>query len=125
VRITTSKKTAIDAGTNQSRCSQQMHGDPEVTHYLLAATMALALMSGIAMAQTTSSESSTTSVVAPAVGTLSTSRTRRSIDGNGTETHSRQTTYKNDAGVADDVVITKSTNPPVNTSTSSTTTITR
>ena len=98
-----------------------------MTHYLFAATMALALMSGIAMAQTTSSESSTTSVVAPAVGTLSTSRTQRSSDGNGngTETHSRQTTYKNDAGVADDVVITKSTNPPVNTSTSSTTTITR
>jgi hypothetical protein len=102
-----------------------MHGDPEVTHYLLAATLALTLMSGIAMAQTTSSESSTTSVVAPAVGTLSTSRTQRSIDGNGTVTHSRQTTYKNDAGVEDDVVITKSTIPPVNTSTSSTTTITR
>jgi hypothetical protein len=96
-----------------------------MTHYLLSAATALALMSGIAVAQTTTSETSTTSIVAPPVGTLSTSHTERTIDSNGTETDRSRTTYKNDAGVADDVVITKAVNPPPSTSTTSTTIITR
>jgi hypothetical protein len=97
-----------------------------MTRYLLAGAMAFALMSGIAAAQSTSSETSATSLVAPPVGTLSTTHTHRTIDSNGTETDSRRTTYRNEAGVADDSSVTQTTHPPVatNTTTSSSTTTT-
>ncbi|MGA3403292.1 MAG: hypothetical protein ABSC95_29100, partial [Acetobacteraceae bacterium] len=83
-------------------------------------------MSGIAAAQTTSSETTTTTtatgapvVVSPQSGTLSTTRIQRTDDGRGTETDSRRTTYRNENGVADDSVTTRTTQtmpPPVATS---------
>lgn len=91
-----------------------------MTKYLLAAATAFALMSGVAVAETTSSDSTTTTIVAPPVGTLSTSRTEHTIDSNGTRTDTKRSTYRNDAGVAEDVHTTKTIYPPVNTTTSNT-----
>lgn len=92
---------------------------------LLTTALAFSLLSGIAAAQTTSSESSTTSIIAPPVGTLSTTRTQRTIDSNGTETQTNRTTYRNETGVADDVHTTTITHPPVSNPTTTITTITR
>ncbi len=91
-----------------------------MTFHLLATVMTLALMTGIAMAQTSSSDSTIPSIVAPPPGTLSTSRSQHVIDGNGTETTSDRTTYRNDAGVADDLHTTKTTHPAASTTTRST-----
>jgi hypothetical protein len=105
-----------------------------MTRYLLAGAAAFALMSGIATAQTSSTEMTTTSTgapvaVSPQSGTLSSTRTQRTDDGMGTQTDSRRTTYRNENGVADDSSTTRTTQtmaPPVATSsTSSTTTTTR
>jgi hypothetical protein len=93
-----------------------------MTGFLLAGATALVLMSGIAAAQTTSSDSVAPSIVAPPMGTLSTSHNEVRVDGNGTETDSSRTTYRNEVGVADDVHTTTTTRPPITTSTSSTST---
>jgi len=96
-----------------------------MTNYLLASAMAFALTGNIAVAQTTSSDSSTTTIAAPPVGTLSTTHIERSIDSNGTRTDTNRTAYRNDAGVAEDVHTTKTTFPPPTTTTNITTTTTR
>lgn len=74
--------------------------------YLLASVIALAMTGGIALAQNTSSETqltqTTPAIVAPPVGTLSTTRTERSVDALGQQTSTTETTYRNAAGVADD-----------------------
>jgi hypothetical protein len=53
--------------------------------YLLAGTAAFVMMTGVAFAQSTSVQSTTT-VTAPAVGTYSSSETQRSTNGDGTAT---------------------------------------
>jgi hypothetical protein len=90
--------------------------------YIVAGAVALSLLNGAAMAQIASSQSGTSPIVAPPAGTLSSSRTERSIDSNGTETDSDRTTYRNDAGVADDVHTTTTTHPAATTTTSSSST---
>jgi len=103
-----------------------------MTRYLLAGATAFALMSGIAAAQSTSSEITTTAtgapvVVSPQSGTLSSTRTRRTDDGMGSKTDSTRTTYRNENGVADDSTSTRTTQtmaPPVASSSSSSTTTT-
>lgn len=83
----------------------------------------LALVGGAAMAQ--SSPVPAPVIFAPPSGTLSTTETRRSIDSAGTETESSRSTYRNTAGVADDVRTKTTTHPaPVTTTTRSSTTST-
>jgi hypothetical protein len=93
--------------------------------YAMSCATALFLMGGAVSAQTTPPQDLTAPLVAPPAGTLSTSDTRRTIDGNGTETDSSRTTYRNQAGVADDVHTTTTTHPaPMSTTSTSTTTTT-
>jgi hypothetical protein len=84
------------------------------------------------MAQTTTSQTTTSFtpapvIVAPPEGTLSTTRTRKTIDEDGTRTDTNRTTYRNSNGVGDDSETRTTTYPsPADTTTrSSTTTITR
>lgn len=91
--------------------------------YIVAGAVALAMLSGVAKAQNAPSQSGATPIVAPPVGTLSSSRTERSIDSNGTEIDSSRTTYRNEAGVADDVHTSTTTHPAATTTTSSSSTI--
>jgi len=84
------------------------------------------------MAQTTTSQTTTSFtpapvIVAPPEGTLSTTRTRRTTDEDGTRTDSNRTTYRSGEGVRDDSETRTTTYPsPADTTTrSSTTTITR
>ncbi len=92
--------------------------------FIVAGAVAFALLSGIAVAQNAPLQSGTAPIVAPPVGTLSTSRTQRTIDSNGTVTDTSQTTYRNDAGVADDVHTTTTTHPSATTTSSSSSTTT-
>ncbi len=66
-----------------------------MTRYVLAATTAFALMTGIAAAQTSSSTStttqSTTLIPVPLSGSSSETNTRTTIDGNGVVTDKTQT----------------------------------
>jgi hypothetical protein len=78
-----------------------------MTKYWLASTAALAMMSGVALAQTapfdssTTTQSTTTTTVAPLIpGTFSSSKTQQTIDGNGTETDKTQT-FKSGSGGTD------------------------
>lgn len=96
---------------------------------LVASAVVLALSAGVAAAQTTSSEITTTStpvIVAPPDGTLSVTRTQRTINPDGSQINSNETTYRNNSGVADETV-TKTTNIPsideITTKKSTTTTI--
>jgi hypothetical protein len=95
-----------------------------MSKFIVTAAVALLLLSGAASAQTAPSPNGTTPIVAPPAGTLSSSRTERVIDSNGTETDSDRTTYRNEAGVAEDVHTTTATHPAVSTTTSSSTTTT-
>jgi hypothetical protein len=95
-----------------------------MSKYIVVGAVALALVSGPVLAQSGLSPSGTTPIVAPPIGTLSSSRTERTIDSNGTETDSSRTTYRNEAGVADDVHTTTTTHPAVRTTTSSISTTT-
>lgn len=91
--------------------------------WLFASAAALALMTGIASAQTTSSQTTTrstteapsvvapTPVAPPVNGTLSTTETRRATGVNGSETESRKTTYGNANGAASDSSTTTTTGP--------------
>jgi hypothetical protein len=82
---------------------------------LAAGAIALAMTTGIALAQTTTSQVTTTVtpvIVAPPPGTLSVTRTEKSTDLNGTQTNTNETTYHNSNGVADDTV-TKTTTYPL------------
>jgi len=99
---------------------------------LLASAAALLMTAGVAVAQPTSSITTTAVtpapvVMAPPVGTLSTTQTRKTTDFDGTQTDTSRTTYRNSNGVADDSVTRTTTYPsPADTTTrSSTTTITR
>jgi hypothetical protein len=87
--------------------------------YIVAGAVAFSLLNGAAMAQIAPSQSGLSPIVAPPAGTLSSSRTERIIDSNGTETDSDRTTYRNDAGVAEDVHTTTTTHPEATTTTSS------
>ena len=68
---------------------------------LFASAAALAMMTGVALAQTGSSAAtteiqSTTTIIAPAPGDVSSSTSRKTIDGNGAETD-RSHTYTSGA----------------------------
>ena len=86
---------------------------------ILAGAMALSLLSGAAVAQNAPPPSATAPIVAPPIGTLSSSRTERTIDSHGTETDSSRTTFRNEAGVAEDVHTTMTTHPAATTTASS------
>lgn len=96
----------------------------------------LALIAANATAQTTTSQSTTTvttptvvvpQMVAPPVGTLSTTRTEKTVGADGTMTDTTSSTYRNTAGVANDTVSKTTAYPPavVTTDTRSSTTITK
>ena len=94
---------------------------------------AVLFAAGAAVAQTTTSETTTTTVtpraaaapmVAPPVGTLSTSRTERTVGPDGTKTDKSETTYRNSNGVANDSVSTTVVTPPAKETTTSTTSTT-
>jgi hypothetical protein len=101
-------------------------------HFLLATVFALAMTTGAAMAQTTTETQTTTTVtpalvapapllVAPPVGTLSSTTTKKTIAPDGTETDKTETTYRNTDGVADDTMTRTTTiAPPVATQTTNT-----
>lgn len=95
-----------------------------MSKYALACAAVISLMAGTVSAQTMPQQGPATSIAAPPVGTLSTSDTRRTIETNGTETDTNRTTYRNQAGVADDVHTTTTTHPAASTTTSSSTTTT-
>jgi hypothetical protein len=103
--------------------------------FLCAFVAALALTSGVAIAQTQTETTTTQSTTVPAVppvalvppaGTLSTTRETHAVDGYGNQVDSRQTSYRNSNGVAEDSRTT-TTNvplppppPPVSTTTTTT-----
>ncbi len=102
-----------------------------MTRWILAGAAALGMMTGAAMAQTTTSETSTTtgpaSLPVP-TGTVSTTSTQKSIGFDGTRTDSAKTTYSNSDGVASDTLTKTTTFPPppaVTTTTETTTTKTQ
>lgn len=95
-----------------------------MSKYIVAGALALSLLSSVALAETGPSPGGTTMIVAPPIGTLSSTHTQRTIDSNGTETDSSRTTYRNEAGVADDVHTTTTTHPAATTTTSSSSTTT-
>jgi hypothetical protein len=109
----------------------------------LAGAAALLMTTGAAMAQTTSTSQTTTTTIAPPVdvmptgspkfatpndalgheGTVSVTRTLRTIGPDGAETDTSQTTWPNSNGVADDSVTRTTTYPalpPVVTTTTTT-----
>jgi hypothetical protein len=59
-----------------------------MTRHWLASGAAFAMMTGVAFAQSSSSDTTTTPV--PVVGSFSTSKTQKIIDSNGTETSKSQ-----------------------------------
>jgi hypothetical protein len=91
--------------------------------------MALVLTTGVALAQTTTSSQTTTTVtpaevpliVAPPAGTLSVTHTEKSVSSDGSTVDKTQTTYRNTNGVADDTM-TKTTTTAAPTVALSTTT---
>lgn len=99
---------------------------------LMAGVAAMTMLAGGAMAQTETSTSQTTTTVSPAPaptapvvlapppGTLSTTRTTNSVNTDGSTVQSKETTYRNTAGVADDSV-TRTTTYPAPTETTTTT----
>lgn len=94
---------------------------------LVTGAAALMTLSGVAMAQTTTiitpaaprpmviapAAPPAPVVVAPPAGTLSRTETQRSIAPDGSQTVSRETTYRNSNGVADDKVTKSTTYAPV------------
>ena len=100
--------------------------------FLMIGAAAMAMLTGGAMAQTQTSTSQTTTTVLPApapappilfappAGTLSTTRTTSSLNSDGTSVQSKETTYRNTAGVADDSM-TRTTTYPAPTETTMTT----
>jgi hypothetical protein len=86
-----------------------------MTRLLLAGTAALSLMTGVALAQSVTSQTTTTTVpdvVAPPQGTLSTTTATKSIGVDGTRTETSGTTYRNSNGVASDSQSKTTTYPP-------------
>jgi hypothetical protein len=100
-----------------------------MTRFLLAGATALGMLTGAAMAQTTTSQSTITTAPTPLVvpaGTLSTTSTVKSVGIDGTRTDSTKTTYGNTNGVASDSVTKTTTYPaPVAVTTTSDTTTTK
>ncbi len=100
--------------------------------FLMIGAAAMAMLTGGAMAQTQTSTSQTTTTVLPApapappilfappADTLSTTRTTSSLNSDGTSVQSKETTYRNTAGVADDSM-TRTTTYPAPTETTTTT----
>ena len=97
--------------------------------FLMIGATAMTMLTGGAMAQTQTSTSQTTTTVTPAsppilfappAGTLSTTRTTNSLNSDGTSVESKETTFRNTAGVADDS-ITRTTTYPAATETTTTT----
>ncbi len=94
----------------QPRCLGRCRGKPlperyKMTRFLLAGAMAFGMMSGIALAQSTTLQTTTTTapvVLAPPTGTLSTSTSTKSIGPDGARTDTSGTTYRNSNGVASD-----------------------
>ncbi len=96
---------------------------------LLAGALALAMTTGIAVAQTTSSSSETTTtvtppnvpaIVAPPAGTLSVTSTSKGTAPDGTRTDKTQTTYRDSNGVVNDSTTKTTTAPPPPAATTST-----
>jgi hypothetical protein len=95
---------------------------------LLTGAIALVMTTGMAVAQTTSSETTTTvrpapgmpASVAPPPGTLSVTRTDKTTTSDGVQTDKTESTYRNTNGVADDTVSRTTTYPPPVASTTST-----
>jgi hypothetical protein len=95
---------------------------------VLAATVGLAMMTGVAVAQTTTSQTTTTvtpapdvpMIAAPPSGTLSITREQKTTAFDGTKTDKTETTYRNTNGVADDTT-TKTTTYPTTAVTTTTT----
>lgn len=86
-----------------------------MTRLLLAGAAALGMMTNLAMAQTTRSETTTTSAPTPLsvpTGTLSTTSTEKSVGIDGTRRDSTRTTYRNTDGVASDSMTKTTTFPP-------------
>lgn len=95
----------------------------------LLAFAAIMAAGGSALAQPAPDPNVPGSVEAPPAGTLSTTRTEKSISPDGTQTQSVQTNYRNSNGVADDrstttVVQPPAPPPPVESSTTTSTTTT-
>ena len=101
-----------------------------MTRLLAAGVAALAMMTGTALAQPTSSQVTTSvipEIVAPPAGTLSVTRSQNTTGPDGTRSNSNETTYRKGGEVADDSVTTTTTTPPpplATTTTKSTTTVT-
>ena len=93
---------------------------------ILVAAFVMAM--GAAQAQTTTSQTTiyTPPLSAPPAGTLSTTRTEKTIGVDGTQTKTNETTYRNTNGVSDDTVTrsTTITPPPVTATTEYSTTTT-
>jgi hypothetical protein len=70
-----------------------------MTRLMLAAALALVAASGAALAQTATTPPAPL-IVAPPVGTLSTTDTMRKTSADGTTTEKTETTYRNTDGVA-------------------------
>jgi hypothetical protein len=119
----------------------------------LAGAAALAMMTGVAVAQTTTSQTTTTvyptvltpvagtmsttnsdgtqtmttvypAVVTPVAGSVSVTRTVDTTNSDGTQTTSKETTFHNSNGVADDSVTKTTIYPPVAVTTTNTKTST-
>jgi hypothetical protein len=99
-----------------------------MTRLLAAGVAALAMMTGVALAQTSSQVTTSVvpQVVAPPAGTLSVTRSQNTTGPDGTRSNTNETTYRKGNGVADDSVTTTTRPPPplVTTTTKSTTTVT-
>jgi hypothetical protein len=102
---------------------RSVFGEHDMNKLLLASAAALVMTMGAAMAQTSSTQSTTTtipSVVAPPLGTLSTTHTQSNTGSDGTQTDSKSTTYRNSNGVANDSTTSTTTYPPVASTTTKT-----
>lgn len=81
---------------------------------------ALVMATGAAMAQSTSSQTTTTvtpSFAAPPAGVLSESRSEKTVGPDGTQTNSSESTYRNGNGVSHDSVTRTITVPPASVTT--------
>jgi hypothetical protein len=100
--------------------ARRLVGGCDMIKLLLAGTTAFGLMTCAAMAQMATSQTTITAaptVVAPPMGTMSTTTNRKSIGPDGSQSDSTSTTYRNSNGVASDSVTRSTTTaappPPV------------
>ena len=99
IRTTGPTTTTVPSAGSSTR---HLEGEHEMTKFWLAGVTAFALMTSAALAQSTSSDTTTSTMftVAPIVGTYSSSKSQKTIDGNGTETDKSQT-YTSGSGGTD------------------------